>query len=252
MYTTCPKCNYTRKPTDAADAGTCPSCGLIFAKYDAAMAGGSRFSKSSTTRRVASDSSGASEGTWAMWFIGAAILIGTGYSTFHKSNAPNVKTSPSLPVASDRTLAPLTEFVEFMELFDRDKSLSSLARAGQYTVVELYLDVCAYCRALEAALPDFIKKRPDVGIVRVHHPGQINISVTGSSEASFRQNAEALQAKMTRYAMCGTPHVEIYGPDKQPVAVDTCDKRTGTNYVWNWISKETGVRSQAPGGRTGM
>ncbi len=33
MYETCPKCEYTRKSTDSGDPGTCPACGLIFAKY---------------------------------------------------------------------------------------------------------------------------------------------------------------------------------------------------------------------------
>ena len=33
MFSTCPKCKYARQPTDTADAGTCPSCGLVFAKW---------------------------------------------------------------------------------------------------------------------------------------------------------------------------------------------------------------------------
>lgn len=33
--TTCPKCSYTRKPTDRAPDYECPSCGIVFAKYDA-------------------------------------------------------------------------------------------------------------------------------------------------------------------------------------------------------------------------
>ncbi len=35
MMTTCPKCNYTRQPTDSASAHSCPSCGIVYAKYDA-------------------------------------------------------------------------------------------------------------------------------------------------------------------------------------------------------------------------
>jgi hypothetical protein len=30
---TCPKCGYERRPEDPADAGICPSCGLVFAKW---------------------------------------------------------------------------------------------------------------------------------------------------------------------------------------------------------------------------
>ncbi len=33
---TCPKCNYTRQPTDTAPAYECPSCGIVYAKFDAA------------------------------------------------------------------------------------------------------------------------------------------------------------------------------------------------------------------------
>lgn len=35
MTNTCPKCSYTRKPTDTAPDYACPSCGIVFAKYDA-------------------------------------------------------------------------------------------------------------------------------------------------------------------------------------------------------------------------
>ena len=33
MILHCPKCSYTRKPSDTAPAGTCPSCGIIFEKF---------------------------------------------------------------------------------------------------------------------------------------------------------------------------------------------------------------------------
>ena len=33
MFTTCPKCKYRRQPADTGDAGICPSCGLVFAKW---------------------------------------------------------------------------------------------------------------------------------------------------------------------------------------------------------------------------
>lgn len=35
MTTTCPKCSYARKPTDTAPDYACPSCGIVYAKYDA-------------------------------------------------------------------------------------------------------------------------------------------------------------------------------------------------------------------------
>ena len=33
MFAKCPKCNYQRRPQDNGDAGICPSCGLVFAKW---------------------------------------------------------------------------------------------------------------------------------------------------------------------------------------------------------------------------
>jgi uncharacterized protein YbjQ (UPF0145 family) len=34
--TICPKCNYTRQASDTVPAYACPSCGIIYAKFDAA------------------------------------------------------------------------------------------------------------------------------------------------------------------------------------------------------------------------
>jgi hypothetical protein len=33
MYKTCPECEHTRQPQDPADEGICPSCGLVFSKW---------------------------------------------------------------------------------------------------------------------------------------------------------------------------------------------------------------------------
>jgi len=33
MYKICPKCSHERAPEDTANPGTCPACGLIYAKY---------------------------------------------------------------------------------------------------------------------------------------------------------------------------------------------------------------------------
>lgn len=35
MTVICPKCNYARKPTDSAPDYSCPSCGIVYAKFDA-------------------------------------------------------------------------------------------------------------------------------------------------------------------------------------------------------------------------
>ena len=42
-------------------------------------------------------------------------------------------------------------------------------------------------------------------------------------------------------SICGTPHIEIYGPDKQLIATDKCGEKnlkTGLNYLKNWIKSE--------------
>lgn len=33
MYEVCPKCQYKRQPDDTGEEGTCPACGLVFAKW---------------------------------------------------------------------------------------------------------------------------------------------------------------------------------------------------------------------------
>ena len=38
MEKTCPKCSYTRKPTDYAPDYECPSCGVIYSKFVPATA----------------------------------------------------------------------------------------------------------------------------------------------------------------------------------------------------------------------
>jgi hypothetical protein len=40
---------------------------------------------------------------------------------------------------------------------------------------------------------------------------------------------------------CGTPHVEMYGPDKQLIATDKCGKKNlkaGLVFLRNWIDAE--------------
>ena len=39
MYQKCPKCGYERQASDAGDPGTCPGCGLVFAKWVQRIAG---------------------------------------------------------------------------------------------------------------------------------------------------------------------------------------------------------------------
>lgn len=178
-----------------------------------------------------------------------AIAVGAWYY-FHR---PHHKTSNTqLPAANSRSSAGHPRMAEFETLFADGTPLSSFARPGEYTVVEVYLDVCAYCRELESALGPFNDRRPDVSLVRVHHPGHMSIQLHGNSRDDMQRQAEAFNVKMQSYGFCGTPHVEVYGPDRQPLAIDTCKSRAGTIFMWDWIGTETGTKPHRdPGGRTG-
>lgn len=41
-YIVCPKCGYARKPTDTGNAGICPACGIVFAKWTSRVLGAER------------------------------------------------------------------------------------------------------------------------------------------------------------------------------------------------------------------
>ena len=131
---------------------------------------------------------------------------------------------------------------EFAELFDSNTPLADLAASGKYTVVEVYLDNCGYCRELEAGFARFLEKRKDVALVRVHRSEHMQLKVDGKTREEQQKSADAINAKIKAYDQCGSPHVEVYGPDRQELARDRCSKREGTAYVWDWIAAETGVR----------
>lgn len=129
---------------------------------------------------------------------------------------------------------------EFMNLFNANRPLSSLAKKGHYTVVEVYLDSCAICKKLEAGFPKFLQSRKDVIIQRVHMPeAGIQFSVSGSSQQEMQQQAEALNSRVQSYELCGTPHVEIYDANRQPVVRDSCTQKPATRFLNQWIAVES-------------
>ena len=126
--------------------------------------------------------------------------------------------------------------VDFMVLFDQKQPFSSLAADYYYTVVEVYLDSCAICKRLEKGFNPFLEQRQDVLIKRVHFPESgMNFSINS------QQEADELQSRIESYQVCGTPHVEIYGPDQQLVSADNCGSKQGTDFLRQWISAETGI-----------
>lgn len=244
MYKTCPKCGYTRKAADTAPPGTCPSCGLIFEKYDAAMA------QAVTHRQEIRPVERAEEGTGAGKMIVYLLLAATvAAGIFYFKSKPR-SPGTAVQLANAGVISQGTRIEEFEPLFNSNFALSKLARAGEYTVVEVYLDTCPYCRKLEAALVPFMDRRKDVGLVRVHHPGALNIQIQGNSQEEVQRQAAEMNARIKAYEICGTPHVEIYGPDRNLIASDNCAKKTGTSFVWNWIAQETGITPDSATGGT--
>ena len=126
--------------------------------------------------------------------------------------------------------------VEFMNLFHEKKSFSHLAKENYYTVVEVYLNSCSICKRLESGYNPFLDKRKDVLIKKIHFP-ESGINFTISSQ----QEAEDIQSRIESYKVCGTPHVEIYGPDKNLISADDCGSKRGTDFLRSWISTETGI-----------
>ena len=169
----------------------------------------------------------------------AVALIGAALMTAGNLQLPGQFESP--PPAAARAGKAVKQ-KEFQTLLDSGKSLASLSTSDHYTIVEVYLDTCAICRQLETGFAGFTASRPDVTIQRVHFPDSgITFSPTGSSQQEVEQQAHAFQNLMESFQICGTPHVEIYGPQKQVVAQDVCGDKSGTHYLRQWIAAETRV-----------
>jgi hypothetical protein len=146
---------------------------------------------------------------------------------------------------------------EFTELFEQNRPFSKLAKKGYYTVNEGYIDTCSICKRLEADFPAFLKERKDVVIRKVHLPeGTVSQSFIGRTQEELMQQMDAYHQRLGRYdfnhivktdteyrlTTCGTPHVEIYGPDQKLIASDKCGKKnlkTGLNFLRNWIKAES-------------
>ncbi len=242
MVQTCPKCAYVRKTDETAPADTCPACGIIYAKYLDPIS--RRNAAILASRNASSTGRRPNSLTKIISIVAVLAAAALWYATTHRAgNNVEQFSVPRVP-GSNGTV----EQREFADLFDHDIALSSLATAGKYTVVEIYLDQCTYCRELEAAFAPFREKRSDVDIIRVHHPGRLNNSISATSREELEEKMAAMKTRMDSYQLCGSPHVEVFGPDKKPLGLDTCKHRDGTAFLWNWIRSETGIqRRSAPG-----
>jgi hypothetical protein len=139
---------------------------------------------------------------------------------------------------------------EYLDMFEKAKPTSKLAVKDHYTVIEGYNDTCSICKRLEAKFPAFLEKRKDVVIRKIHFP-ESGASFRFNSAEEQREHFERMRIYNFNHVVltedsasvsnCGTPHVEIYGPDKKLIATDECggkNLRTGIAFINNWIDVE--------------
>lgn len=159
------------------------------------------------------------------------------------------------PVASKRTANAIEKY-EFTELFENNTPTSRLARKGYYTIIEGYIDSCPICKRLEADFIPFLRQRPDVLIRRIHFPENGGgRSFSGNSQQEINRQVSDYYERLGRYrfnhvvrtdtsyqiSTCGTPHIEIYGPDKQLIAADLCaekNEKKGLIFLKKWLKSE--------------
>jgi hypothetical protein len=128
---------------------------------------------------------------------------------------------------------------EFQQLFDANRPFSSLAKEGRYTVVEGYLDSCSICKRIEAGFPEFLQKRQDVVIQRVHFPEQgMQVSFSGSDQEGMQRMADEYNRRIKSYNFCSTPHIEIYDENRRLLVADHCTKKSATSYLERWMASE--------------
>ncbi len=191
-------------------------------------------------------------------FIVVGIIV---YALFFNNNSQFSKSGASIDLfipdaAAGQRSGNGIKTYEFDQLFEDNRLFSSLAKENYYTVIEGYINTCSICKRLEADFPGFLKNRKDVLIRKVHFPeGGVNVSFNGNSEEEIRQQISDYHERLGRYnfnhvvktnseyqlTVCGTPHIEIYGPDKQLIASDMCGEKnikSGLAFLKNWMKSE--------------
>lgn len=128
---------------------------------------------------------------------------------------------------------------KFNDMVQNNTPLSSLSSKKYYTVIEVYLDSCAICKRLESGFKPFLSERKDVLIRKVNAAGGTNISIQAASQEEANERIAQIESIVKN--VCGTPHVEVYAPDKKLIAADQCGDKTGTQFLRRWISEETGI-----------
>ena len=177
--------------------------------------------------------------------LGSMLLFGTA----PRFEPPRV-VEPAREITQVRRL-------EFDKLLAEQTRFEDLAHAGYYTIIEGYTDSCGACRALEKQLPQLLSARGDVLLRRVRFSEHGGRQFQAGNEASLRAQMEAYAEELASYrsfnvetgedgpriGTCGTPHVEIYGPDGRLLVGDSCDdqrvRKAGLGFLRRWLVAPT-------------
>jgi hypothetical protein len=180
----------------------------------------------------------------------ALVLAAIGFVLHER--APGFERPPRL--TAERANDDMKKF-EFEALRARGKPFEALAVPGHYTVLEGYTDSCGVCRALEREFPAFLARRSDVVVRRVRFDERGGFRVQATTEDEAMAQVRAYADSLARYrafavvdgdqgpgiGACGTPHVEIYGPDGQLMVSDYCEGRVykhGLDFLRRWMAVE--------------
>lgn len=158
-----------------------------------------------------------------------AVLVLCALVAWFKRPSPGV--DYTYPVPTEERTTAATEKQEFETLFFDQQPLASLATAGSYTVVEVYINTCAICKRIEKQMPALLAARGDVVMRRVHFPEE-GMSWPLDQEVT-------MNARLKDYRICGTPHIEIYKPDGTLLVKDDCGDKHALRFLEAWLADET-------------
>ena len=159
-------------------------------------------------------------------------------------------TIPSAAAGSREANIKKIKKYEYLDLFEKAKPTSKLAVKDHYTIIEGYIDTCSICKRLEAKFTPFLSKRKDVVIRKLHFPeSSVSFSFNSPEEqiehfermSIYNFNHVVIDEDNVSFSTCGTPHIEIYGPDKKLIATDECGEKNskmGLDFLNNWIKAE--------------
>lgn len=159
------------------------------------------------------------------------LLIALAAGAYFMFFSGNVTLENMPPVIADSNSVREKNY-EADDLFDSRTSFADLAEPGAYTIVEVYTDLCVICKELETKFPSLLSQRKDFVIRRVRlHAGAISFSTTEEMQ-EWRARGDAMQEFFNYY---GTPHIEIFDANGNPIAIDDGSNKAGFNTLKSWL-----------------